>query len=452
MDRVKRWVVLLGAPLLLAAMLVACGSSEATILRATEPVPTATALSPSPTATALPTATPAPTPVPQETLGESPVELSERLATEAMSFLITFTEDLSPRASATGQERAAADFLAQEFEALGYRTELQPFTVNIASASLTAAGQDIQSIEMSMSGPGVANGNLVAVGRAFEGDIPEDGLTGAIALIERGDITFQEKVDRVAEAGALGAVVYNNAPGGFRGALSRRSDIPVVSISRQSGLEVLERTELGEVEATLVVSIETRDSQNVIAEKSGSVEDGGVVVLGGHYDTVPDVPGANDNGSGTATLVTVAREAADKVYPFTLRFIAFGSEETGLFGSRFYVDSLDSEERESVVAMLNFDALGTGGVVGVLGDTGPVAAVMDYGQDTGIPVERRFTLGNSSSDHASFQLAGIPVVFFLADDFSRIHTAEDRLPYIQPELMGQSATLAFGLLDHLSRK
>ena len=44
----------------------------------------------------------------------------------------------------------------------------------------------------------------------------------------------------------------------------------------------------------------------MIADKPGTAGDGRVVVLGGHYDTVPNVPGANDNGSGIATLLTMA--------------------------------------------------------------------------------------------------------------------------------------------------
>ena len=142
---------------------------------------------------------------------------------------------------------------------------------------------------------------------------------------------------------------------------------------------------------------------------------------------------------------------SEKTYPFTLRFIAFGSEETGLHGSRFYVDSLGLEDIVSTVAMLNFDSLGSGDVLGVLGDFDLMNRTVDYGLLHGIDVERRFSLSRgTSSDHASFQQAGIPVLFFLADDFFRIHTAEDRLEFVQPELLGDSVLLTIGLLDSLA--
>ena len=68
--------------------------------------------------------------------------------------------------------------------------------------------------------------------------MPDDGLTGSVALIERGQITFQEKVTRVAKAGAIGAVVFNNVPGGFGGILNDTGPIPVLSITREDGLDL----------------------------------------------------------------------------------------------------------------------------------------------------------------------------------------------------------------------
>ena len=487
------------APLLMALALAACGGSDArdplpqstaAAIVTEAPPPTATVVVPSPTSTASPrseaTQGPAPTETPTAgptttpratasavatpttapdatatpTVPPSPVTatagptttLAERLADEAMELLRILTQDVSPRASATQQERDAAEFLAARFEALGYQTELQPFTVDVelSEVSVGPAPLEPRSFPMNLSATGTVSGLLVDAGGAFPQDIPAEGLASSIAVIERGTLYFEEKVTRVAEAGAVAAIVYNNRPGGFRGTLADRAPIPAVSVSGDSGRAILELMAQGDVEATVTVIIETRDSQNVVAEKTGTGSSGEIVVLGGHYDTVPDIPGANDNGSGTATLMTVAKEASERDYPFTLRFIAFGSEELGLLGSKFHADSLDDRERESIVAMLNFDALGTGDVVGLLGDFDLVTSLLDYGQANSIEAERRPSVGRgASSDHASFQRIGVPVVFFLADDFSRIHTPEDRLEFVQAELLGNSAALALGLLGEL---
>ena len=476
-TKVMRWyTVLTGALLALAFVAAACDGSAAP-----ETTPTATAVTadttvvtPAPTPLALPdpTATPelaaSPSPSPAPVISTPPQapsptptsvserDLASRLADEAMTFLSTFTRDVSPRASATEQERAAAEFLKAQFEARGYEARLQPFEVELPEAHLSLAQEgseesEIRGFRITRSAMGEAAGPLVDVGSAFEGDLPPGGLEGAIALIRRGTITFEEKVARVAEAGALAAVIYNNLQGSFRGTLSNQGSIPAISISGTDGEALLELMSAGEVQATVSVTVETRDTRNVIAEKPGTGPGGGVVILGGHYDTVPDVPGANDNGSGIATLMAIAGEVSDRTYPFTLRFIAFGSEEIGLSGSRFYIDSLGPDELEDLIAMLNFDALGTGDVAAVLGDADLTDLVLRYGQANGIEVERRLSLdAGTSSDHAPFEEAGVPVLFFLADDFSRIHTLEDRLVFVQPELLGNPAALATGLLNSLA--
>jgi aminopeptidase YwaD len=173
------------------------------------------------------------------------------------------------------------------------------------------------------------------------------------------------------------------------------------------------------------------------------------VIIGGHYDTVPGVPGANDNTSGIASLMMIAREIADKEYPFTIRFIFFGSEELGLYGSRHYVDSLTPEEQGNIIAMLNYDALGAG-EPSILGDVELTSKVMDYAKANSFDIQQSQGLRGGSSDHASFQAVGIPAVFFFGDDFSRIHTPSDAPEFIEPELMGIHVTLGLALLDMLA--
>jgi len=91
---------------------------------------------------------------------------------------------------------------------------------------------------------------LASAGRATDSEVASLDLSGKIALIERGDITFAEKVSNVADKGALGAVIYNNAPGNFVGTLSSLSAIPAVSISREEGLALN-----GQLDAEITVEV-----------------------------------------------------------------------------------------------------------------------------------------------------------------------------------------------------
>jgi len=471
-----RWVY----PVVMAmttALAVACGSGAAPTPATVSPsptaglartapttVPTPIAL-PSPTATDIapsartprPTEAPIPTPTPTSVLPQG-LKLPEvdDMATETMALLEEITSKISPRESATDQELKAALFLAAKFESMGYEVSVEPFEVRLttsdvelSSADVTTPGE-LRTIPISMSVETSASGALTSVGRAFEEDIPAEGLMGRVALIERGTITFESKVSRVAEAGAVAAIVFNNRDELFRGSLSTESAIPAVALSGDQGRALLSLLEGGEVMAKVTVGTRTLQSRNVVAVKRGPPGDA-QVVLGGHYDTVAGVPGANDNGSGTATVLTIARAIADRSYPFTVRFMLFGSEELGLRGSSDYVRGLSKEQRAATLAMLNFDALATGDTLGVLGDSDLARAVLLVGRELGISsARRRFNGANLSSDHAPFNEAGIPTVFFLADDISRIHTTEDTLEFVRPELLGGAAVLGIALLATLA--
>ena len=446
-----------------ALALAACGSDPA-------PVPT-----PDPTATStaiLPTVTPNPLPTPT-TVPQSPASATttlaiiptvereaappnvevDRLGAAAMETLTFLTNEFSPRTSGTEEELVAAEYLRDEFAALGYEASIQPFEVRSISpyGRLLTVDEprmmDIRAFPMWMTAAGVVTAELVDVGKALPGDIPSEGLKGTIALIERGEITFDEKVMAVFEAGAAGAIVYNNEPGPFVGALGEET-IPAVAVSQEDGGTLKALMEDGPVTATISL-VYTEESRNVIADKPGTADDGRVVVLGGHYDTVPGVPGANDNGSGIATLLTIAREIADREYPFTVRFIAFGAEELGLHGSNYYVGQLSDEEVDSTVAMLNFDALGSGPTTATLGTLSLQRMVESYADEQDVDIRIRYTMDWGSSDHAPFHDAGIDHIFFLGGDFSRIHTPDDKLEFVEMELLGSATLLGMALLDML---
>jgi Zn-dependent M28 family amino/carboxypeptidase len=82
-------------------------------------------------------------------------------------------------------------------------------------------------------------------------------------------------------------------------------------------------------------------------------------MVGAHLDSVLGSPGVQDNGSGSAAILEVARQMR-KVKPHnTLRFAWWGAEESDLVGSTSYVDSLSAEEIEDIALYLNFDKIGS---------------------------------------------------------------------------------------------
>ena len=374
------------------------------------------------------------------------------LTSRALGHLRWLSQSLGVRSSTSAAEREAAEYIARKLNNFGYLAKLQQFPVHgiqPVGRYLTIDAQDDRSftaVVMTGSGVGEATGSIVDVGLGSEGDFPPEGLDGRIALIGRGEISFRRKVENAQQSGAIGVVIYNQGPELFRGNLSRDVAMPVVGISRYDGEEILRLLEASEVTVTLEVVMNERSSQNVVATLNADKDF--VVVLGAHYDTVPQSPGANDNGSGIAVVMAVAQELADKDLPFELRVIAFGSEELGLLGSRHYVDTLLQNEPGKIVVMLNFDALGAG-FLQLLGNDYLVARAMEMAEDLDINVVvGRMPIG-ASSDHTSFQEMGIPVIFLSGSDISLIHSPDDRIEFVDPHRLGEAAKLGLGIIEYL---
>lgn len=102
--------------------------------------------------------------------------------------------------------------------------------------------------------------------------------------------------------------------------------------------------------------------ENVEAEVRGSLRPGEIMLIGAHYDSVEGSPGANDNASGVAAMLALARAFAMTQPARTLRFVAFTNEEPPLFqtthmGSRVYAKR-SRERGEKIVLMLSLETIG----------------------------------------------------------------------------------------------
>jgi Zn-dependent M28 family amino/carboxypeptidase len=103
--------------------------------------------------------------------------------------------------------------------------------------------------------------------------------------------------------------------------------------------------------------------ENLEVEVRGASAPDEIVVIGAHYDTVPTTPGADDNASGVAVLLSLARAfASGEALARTVRFVAFANEEpayfqTELMGSRVYAKACRARG-DRIVAMISLDSLG----------------------------------------------------------------------------------------------
>jgi Zn-dependent M28 family amino/carboxypeptidase len=101
---------------------------------------------------------------------------------------------------------------------------------------------------------------------------------------------------------------------------------------------------------------------NIEATLEGSSPAAGIIVLGAHYDTVGECPGANDNGTGVAALLELARRFAASPQPRTIRFVAFVNEEPPFFqtshmGSAVYANAARARG-DRIMGMLSLETMG----------------------------------------------------------------------------------------------
>jgi Zn-dependent M28 family amino/carboxypeptidase len=186
---------------------------------------------------------------------------------------------------------------------------------------------------------------------------------GSIALVQRGTCNFVVKVKNAAAAGAVGVIVFNEGQpdrsGVVAGNLGEPVTIPAVGTSYQIGVDFVNAYRNGQHPAAHIKTqtfSEIRTTWNVIADSPFGDPDR-TVVVSAHNDSVAAGPGINDDGSGIAMDLELAKNLGKKG-PFPknhMRFLWVGDEEGGLVGSQFYVDSLTDKQKLKIIAMLDFD-------------------------------------------------------------------------------------------------
>jgi Predicted aminopeptidases len=214
---------------------------------------------------------------------------------------------------------------------------------------------------------------------------------------------------------------------------------------------------------------EEQPFMNVQAELPGSSHSHEIIVLGAHYDTVAGSPGADDNASGVAGLLELARLLKGVKLPRTVRFLAFTNEEepfshSNQMGSRVYAQRA-RERNETIVGMISLESIGyytdqpgsqqypapfawfypdTGSFLAFVGDLASRnlvrCAISSFRRHARFPSEgvaapKAFAADIGRSDHASFWAQGYPAIMvtdtvpFRYPHYHRPSDTPDRLKF-----------------------
>lgn len=222
-------------------------------------------------------------------------------------------------------------------------------------------------------------------------------------------------------------MIYNDGTsedrtGPVNGTLGRAFETPVVGPGYELGSELVELSDEGlQLHVKTDTVNEQRETSNVIAETDRGNADN-VVVVGAHLDGVPEGPGINDNASGSAGILEIAKQLR-RGPPVNnkVRFAFWGAEEFGLLGSAHYVGQLGDSQIDDIAMYLNYDMIGSPNFVRFIYDgdnssgtgfagppgSGAIEQVyQDYFENRGL--ETAPTPFNGRSDYGPFVDVGIP--------------------------------------------
>ncbi len=336
----------------------------------------------------------------------------------------------------------AADFIAFQMDSLGVEplngSRFQPFQhpVNIFRTPV--------SVQI--------DGLALTPGRDFHIHPSSPSYSGHLSVVQL-DTTYIDRPGDIIITSEAVYVLHPVSPHNRDGA-SKRAGIlrelaawvPVIdpvdkltwsvgtSVFKQPVIEVNRELVDWQNAETVVLSVESTfeedfTSQNVLGVVRGTGATDSLLVITAHYDhlgMMGDVlfPGANDNASGTAMLLDLARHYSQNPPEYTVLFIAFAGEEAGLEGSRYFVDN-PLVPLEKIRFLMNLDLVGTGedGITVVNGKTFPEAArqLAQINQEHNLVPKIKVRGEAANSDHYWFSKNGVPAFF--------IYTMGDRAAY-----------------------
>jgi Zn-dependent M28 family amino/carboxypeptidase len=346
---------------------------------------------------------------------------------ETLENVTTLCDDYDSRWPGSGDDKASCEYMGGKLEDYGLEdVHLEKFTIpgwRRGPAKITVLEprrKEITCIGLPMTIDGTVEAELVdiAEGAPEAYEKRQNEIEGKIVLVSSAQsptmaryLHRSERYQRSVMAGAAGWIFMTHYPayGPPTGGIS--PIIPGVGVSYEDGAylaRVLRRK--GRVKLRLEVNCKNLqvDTWNVVADLPGKIE-GETVVYGAHYEGHDIAVGALDDATGAAVVMETARILAkEKQMKRGMRFLFFGAEEIGLYGSRAYVRD-HPKDVEATRFMMNFDAAGRYGKQGFNLHGWPQLEPFFREITTAIGPDIPLWEGVSPySDHWPFFLKGVP--------------------------------------------
>ncbi|HEV7419956.1 MAG TPA: M28 family peptidase [Mycobacterium sp.] len=277
------------------------------------------------------------------------------------------TGNKNSRAVGTPGFDASVDYVVETLRNKGFDVETPEFDrvvqTDAGDPTLTVAGRKFPVVQASLLFKTPLAGVKAVTLRPQKpagctaADYGTVNARGAIAIVDDTGCSVVEKHDAAVAEGVVGLLVVSEAgkPGLFPTGYYQRLKWPVAVIGKDVDAALLRTT--SPVQLDLNVDATSVKVRNVVAQtKTGDGHD--VIVAGAHLASAPNSPGLNDDGSGVAAVLeTAVQLGGSPAVPNAVRFVFWGSDDSGLDGSTKYVAGLDPQQLDDIAVYLNFDMI-----------------------------------------------------------------------------------------------
>ena len=392
-------------------------------------------------------------------------------------------DDIGPRLTASENYVKATDWAVAEFTRLGLKNvHKESWTIaaswepaEFASGHILAPHQQRLHLESEGWSPSTpeqgVRGDIYYLANAGTDEVVKaqaDKIKGKIVLIDEAsfasakDTPFGVLIDRLNLIASLGAIAQINGMGATQNVPSMLGSgysgvlwpLPVANLGLEDTLLIRRLLEKGPVTVKFrfINAIHKQVKvDNVVADIPGRELPAETVIIGGHLDSWNHGTGAQDNGTGAASVLGIAQAVQALNHPprRTLRFILFGGEEEGLLGSHAYAKAheADMASTDAVLitdtgseAPLGWYPWGRDDEAAALAPVQPL--LKNLGSD-GISPSGEFAF---ETDHADFMARGVPTLVLwtsIEKYFQLHHKPSDTFDKVNPrDLALGSATVA----------
>ncbi len=379
------------------------------------------------------------------------------------------------RYSGSKGERLAAEYMAQNLRKFGLAVEIQTFNFpnwkpKKIKATLIKNGEEkrISKVGPCLYSPstkkGGVTGDIVYLESHHPAIFKKKIMRGKVGLsIGAFEVANPEIARRIMDSGLAGMMTVDDripfpwrVPVGQAPQWSEEYSLPTVAVPYLEAIELVGQLP---AEARLEIDAWTgiEESWNVIGEVRGSRYPEQIILVSAHTDSVLYNQGADDNASGCAFVLELARLVARQKPARTVRFISYGVEEKLSVGAYLYIRSIERNEAEKIVFCLNADSIG--------GRIGQNTALC-----TGTPTmreyfEKRFSeldyAGqtrdevNPYSDHFPMNICGVPSVWvtrlnLFKAGYWALHSVHDNLNNISLDVCADTVSTYGTILADLA--